>query len=288
MPSSVSPELSAARAVLAPLAPHLTTILDGAAMEMQTDDNPMRFHHSGADLRELLREYLEEVAPDKEILRCSWFEPNRDVKPGVTRRHRCQFAVYRYLDPEIFHASLIEKVETIADDFMSVTDRLNKLAHVTKTTINPEEIEAHRLFNEALSLLARFDAAIGEAHAHLKDGLESTLILDLSVLFSSDFFNELDQLSTHTRPQDADSIVVTVVQISAERIEFTGTGSVNCDLQYGSDGDCSRGDGAEWSASFPFSFSGHALVSDPHKVSVRVEDIEIDTSSYANDDDEPM
>ena len=61
-------------------------------------------------------------------------------------------------------------------------------------------------------------------------------------------------------------------------ITFRGTGSINCDLQYGSDGDCSRGDGLEWSDSYPFTFSGEAETANPKMVTVEREAVEIDTS----------
>jgi len=90
----------------------------------------------------------------------------------------------------------------------------------------------------------------------------------------------LDILSTHTRPQDAEDVEVEIDDIGEETITFSGTGSVLCDLQYGSDGDCERGDGLEFSDSYPFTFSGEARTSNPREVTVDCGDISVDTSSF--------
>jgi hypothetical protein len=44
------------------------------------------------------------------------------------------------------------------------------------------------------------------------------------------FFDELDTLSTHTRPQGAEDVEVEIKKIDEEWIRFRGTGSVLCDL----------------------------------------------------------
>jgi hypothetical protein len=45
------------------------------------------------------------------------------------------------------------------------------------------------------------------------------------------FSDELDILSTHTRPQDAEAIEVQIEDIDAETITFLGNGLVVCDLE---------------------------------------------------------
>jgi hypothetical protein len=99
-------------------------------------------------------------------------------------------------------------------------------------------------------------------------------------VFTSDFFDELDILSTHTRPQEADAIEVQIEDIDTEYITFSGNGNVICDLQYGSDGDCRRGDGLEFSDSFPFTFLGEARSANPEEITVDRGNIMVDTNSF--------
>jgi Predicted pPIWI-associating nuclease len=266
---------------LAPLPAHLRqTLLAGAVASFNDASNPARFTNTGNLLRELLRELFAALSPDGSIRLCRWFIPDETSKTGVTRRHRTLFAVYSYLDPDYFPTNLIEDVNDLAREIRSQVEVLSSFAHPTAATVGTPENVATDSFNSALELFISLFEAIDAARQHVMDALQMDLQEHLADLFTNDFFDDLDTLSTHTRPQDADGIVVTTQEITDEAIRFSGTGIVYCDLQYGSDGDCRRGDGVEWKDSFPFTFTGHAPISEPKLVSVEPADITIDTGKY--------
>lgn len=52
--------------------------------------------------------------------------------------------------------------------------------------------------------------AIASGREHLLDTLEIEIREGLADIFRSDFFDELDILSTHTRPQHAEAIEVEI------------------------------------------------------------------------------
>jgi hypothetical protein len=254
-------------------------LLNGAVASFNEFQNPARFINTGNLLRELLRELFVAVSPDESVKRCGWYTPDPTSKSGVTRRHRTLFAVYSYLDPEYFPEDFVSEVEELAAAVARQVGKLSSFAHPTATSLGKPAAASVGLFNEALELfLALFDA-INSAREHVLDALQADLQTRLPDLFTNEFFDDLDCLSTHTRPQDADGIEVEITKIGEEAIKFTGTGRVYCDLQYGSDGDCARGDGVEWKDSFPFKFAGEAPISEPDKASVEIADVEIDTSS---------
>jgi hypothetical protein len=267
---------------LKPFSGHLRTILAGAFASFADLENPLRFTNTGNALRELLRELLAEIAPDDHVKICKWFTPDPSYD-GITRRHRAMFAVYSYLDPATFPSRFVTEVDELAGEVALNVKKLSAFTHVSKVSLSTTETEAVTTFENTLSMFLRFFDAIASGREHVRDTLESALALDLAILFTSEFFDDLDTLSTHTRPQDAEDIRVQVANIGEETIEFTGTGRVVCDLQYGSDGDCRRGDGLEWTDSFPFAFTGHAETADPHKPMVETSDIQIDTSKYYDD-----
>lgn len=283
MCASLDPELQSVREVLSGNSKHLTTILEGAVASFNETANPLSLQNTGTAIRELIREFLGCLSPDAEIVGSSWFVPDPSSKTGVTRRHRVQFAIYRYLDPRHFRSSLVDAVDTIADDLSSAISDLSALTHITAATIEPDRSTAISLFKRSLTLFVRLVSAIQDARRHLNDEIESALALSLAQLFVDDFFDDLDQLSTHTRPQDADGIEVEVAEITEDGIHFTGSGTVYCDMQFGSDGDCRRGDGVEWEESFPFTFVGVSSLEAPFDPQVNVRDITIDTSSYYDD-----
>lgn len=273
-------KLAELRCRLAPHPVHLRrTLLDGAVISFNETHNPARFINTGNLLRELLRELLAAISPNEKIKLCKWFAPDPTSRTGITRRHRTLFAVYSYLDSAYFPVRFVAEIDALAAAIREHVKELSSFAHPTAATVATPEATAAASFNAALTLFLSLFNAIEEGRAHVLDALRIDLQEHLAELFTNELLNELDTLSSHTRPQDADGIVVGIVEINEEAIRFAGAGRVYCDLQYGSDGDCRRGDGVEWKESFPFTFSGEAPVSDPRDVSVNPADVSVDTSS---------
>jgi len=99
--------------------------------------------------------------------------------------------------------------------------------------------------------------------------------------FHSEFPSELDVLSTHTRPDEFSDIEIDEINIADENIFVKGNGVVSVELQFGSDGDQSKGDGFLSYDKFPFSYEVTlAYNSDRELKIIEVEKFEIDTSSY--------
>jgi hypothetical protein len=265
---------------LAPHPPHLPVILDGAVASFSDTANPLRFSNTATGLRELLRELFVAISPDQSIQGCTWYTADPSSQTGVTRRHRTLFAVYSYLDPQLFPTNFDSSVEALATQIGKQVGALSAFTHITKASLATPEQAAIACFDSTVRLFIRLFDAIDSAREHLKDDLQIELQQRLCDIFTSEFFDALDTLSTHTRPQDAEDVEVEIDDIGKETITFQGTGSVLCDLQYGSDGDCRRGDGLEFSDSYPFSFSGEARTADPRDVTVNRSDISVDTSSF--------
>jgi hypothetical protein len=273
-------KLEKLRQMLAPHSTHLGIILNGSVASFSEISNPLRFSNTANGLRELLRELFAAISPDGSIRTSSWFTPDPTSKTGVTRRNRIVFAVYSYLDPQYFPKDFSSRIDTLATQIVKQVDLLSSLTHVSKESLATSTESAIECFDTTIYLFLSLFESIDTAREHLRDALQIELIERISDIFSSDFFDKLDILSSHTRPQYAEDVDVVIDEISVETISFSGTGSVLCDLQYGSDGDCARGDGLEISDSYPFTFSGEALTSNPRKVRVDHSNIDVDTSSF--------
>jgi len=267
------------RSHLASKASHLPLMLDASLSIIAATSNPLRFSFAALGLRELLREFFKVVAPDAEVAAANWHTVV-DPKHPVTRRDRILFSVYGYVASTFFPKHFSDEVDDLASDLLSKIDDLSKYLHVTPTVLTIPASTLQVEFDDALDLFDQLIESIASARAHVTEELTIRLQEALSAKFCEDFFDELDCLSSHTRPQSADDLEVTIDAIESDQIHFSGSGSVACDLQYGSDGDCRRGDGVEFSDSYPFSFSGTAPVTAPLDVDVPKESIEIDTRSY--------
>jgi hypothetical protein len=265
---------------LNPIGPHLVTILNGAKASLDDTTNPLRSANVANGLRELLRELLEILAPDRELVKAKWFVPNGTSRNGVTRRHRLTFAIYGFVFMSSFPSKFVPIAESQMDEILDTLNDLSKYTHTTAKTLAASGFAEEQLYNRFLSQMADILGTINNARNLLSDELEMVLTDELSSLFVDYTFSSLDELSSHTRPEGADDISVKIVTITPNYIQFEGTGSVSCDMQFGSDGDCRRGDGLEWSTSFPFTFQGKASTETIKEIQIHPADVNVDTTAY--------
>lgn len=260
------------------ISPHLVMILEGALHSYRDIKNPLRFANAATALRELLREVFEELAPDEEIKKCHWFVPDKKARDGITRKHRTLFAVYGYIGKKPFPKEFSEEVEDLARQIVKQVDTLSKFTHVTRERLATPRAQAASDILPSLQLYLQLFEAIDQAKEVFIEELSKILHDELEEIFSNELFDDLDILSTHTQPEYIEFIEkVDVESIDSKEVCFSGSGSLLCRLQYGSDGDLRRGDGIVEHESFPFSFSGFALTKDLKQVTVDKEAIQIDT-----------
>lgn len=109
------------------------------------------------------------------------------------------------------------------------------------------------------------------------ENLEQLLINE----FIYELPSELDMLSTHTRPDEIKDIQLLEVDIKGKQINVQGRGAISVELQYGSDGDQLRGDGAKMYDNFPFHFDLTLEYNKRDELQITdVKTLEIDTSHY--------
>lgn len=108
---------------------------------------------------------------------------------------------------------------------------------------------------------------------------------DMEQLLFQDMLNnipdELDQLSTHTIPDEISNIDIDEIIISDNSIFVKGDGTICVDLDYGSDNDDLVADGYSTSDSFPFKFATKLVYDEKTKrFEIEDADIDVDTSSF--------
>ncbi len=109
------------------------------------------------------------------------------------------------------------------------------------------------------------------------DGIET--LLTNYVLY--EFPDELDELSTHTRPDEVTDVDIDEMKISGTSIFVKGDGVISVELQFGSDGDQDKGDGFKTYDNFPFEFQITLEYNTENELEItEVDKIEVDTSSY--------
>jgi hypothetical protein len=96
--------------------------------------------------------------------------------------------------------------------------------------------------------------------------------------FIDDFPDELDELSTHTKLQVVDSVVIDSIKVYGCDIILKCSGQVGVEVQYGSD--LEQEESQLSSMSYPFIFGGTVTWKDDKYVVTEVDYLRIDTGEY--------
>ncbi|HEY8224870.1 MAG TPA: hypothetical protein VIG25_06300 [Pyrinomonadaceae bacterium] len=260
--------------------PHLAIILTGALRSMRATRNPLRFANAANALRELFREMLETLAPDECVIDCHWFVSDPTSKNGVTRKHRILYSIHGYVGIALFPKKFVHETENLAKRMLHQIDKLQKLTHITEKSLSIPASESKIVFDSVIRSYLQLLTTIKTGKEVSRGRLAEILSQKLDDVFNEEIFENLNLLSGHTSPQYTEQVFVTDIDdTDKDVISFSGSGSILCELQYGSDGDVRRGDGLRTEDSYPFVFSGHASTN-LKTVEVDPDSISIDTSSF--------
>jgi len=243
-------------------------------------DNPLRLNNFAMGLRELSRIVLHDLAPDAAIKACCWYEEekNKDGAVIITRQQRIKYAVHAGLPEDFVENTLLIDVDETIDEFRDLVNTLSKFTHVGPKTFNVVGEDADELAKQALdTFIMLFDTidecrkqVRSEMEEHAKDAVDDEL-LETTV-------QELDQIATHYQVDGCNIDDLKLVEMNATTIKFELHGSVDCQLQYGSDGDYARGDGLRVDDNYPLTCDLVADIADPLKLTV--EGLRVDNSSF--------
>ena len=220
------------------------------------------------------------VAPDQTLQKASWFVPDATSKTGVTRAHRLRYAIYGALPKESYSGNFVIQADLLGKELIGAIDKLSKFTHVTAEILEKLEADAAPMLARVLQRFLQLIEAVRTGHELVMDGLTVEIQECLDGIFQDYTFDELDSLSSHTRADLVEDTQVKIERFDDEWIYFAGTGTINVELQYGSNGDVRRGDGIEADDAYPFRFTGRAPTSDPEKVEIDHQSVDVDTSSF--------
>jgi hypothetical protein len=239
-------------------------------------------------MRELGRIWLEHLALKEHIRQCAWFVQNTELreKIGVTRAQRAKFAVQGPLHDDFVRDTLHIDVDTTVKEYTKLIDRLSSFGHDIEKSFGLPPEEAEREAMDALDTFDRLATLITERHESLlseaadaaKDALADELFGQVQ--------SELDILSTHSIVDGVHLESISITSLDSNRILFEGDGSVDVRLQYGSDADVARDDGAISYDSYPLECKFEADTERPLEITITPGSLHIDTDSFYDDGEE--
>ncbi len=93
----------------------------------------------------------------------------------------------------------------------------------------------------------------------------------------NDFPSEIDSLSTHTQIEEISDAFISDIAVRKNIIEIKGMGTIEAELNWGSDSDRDNDAGGTFSDSYPFEFE--LILNDKHEI-IDIVCLKIDTSSF--------
>jgi hypothetical protein len=222
------------------------------------------------------------LAPKEQIQQCVWFVQNTELreKDGVTRAQRAKFAVQGPLHDDFVREKLHIDMDTTVKEYIKLIDRLSSFGHDIEKSFDLPSDEAEREAMDALDTFDRLATLITERHDSLlseaadaaKDALADELFGQVQ--------SELDILSTHSTVEGVHLESLTITSLDSQRILFEGDGSVDVRLQYGSDADVARDEGAVSYDSYPLDCKFEADTERPLEITIMSGSLHIDTDSF--------
>lgn len=257
-------------------------IFDAAVLGFDSEDNPLRLNNFAFAMRELGRIWLEHLAPKEQIRQCEWFVQNTELreKDGVTRAQRAKFAVQGPLHDDFVRDKLHIDVDTTVKEYTKLVDRLSSFGHDIEKSFGLPPEEAEREAMDALDTFDRLATLIIERHESLLSGAADAAKETLAEELFGQVQSKLDILSTHSTVEGVHLENLTITSLDSNRILFEGDGSVDVRLQYGSDSDVARDEGAVSYDSYPLDCKFEADTERPLEISIMSGSLHINTDSF--------
>jgi hypothetical protein len=255
-------------------------LLAATMQSVQEASNPLRLNNFSASFRELFRHVLVELAPDHQVTATSWFAPDVKNNGRVTRAQKVNYVVHGGLDPVYVEDELGIDVATERKALLKTIDQLNKFTHVNEDSFgsSPEDVERHA-FAVCKALQSFLDCA-DEARKLLCSRVEEKVHDDVVSEAISETILSLDEIASHHCIDEVYVHQIEVTSMDHAEIQFTAYGSVGVELQWGSNSDVRRGEGAVIRDSYPLTCKFISKVDSPEELEVVEDSLCVDTSSW--------
>ncbi|ANY85468.1 hypothetical protein BB934_45450 (plasmid) [Microvirga ossetica] len=233
-------------------------VLTGAMRVVRDEKNPIRLNLFAAAVRELYSHTLHLLAPDERVTKCSWYRLEPGTK-GPTRAQRAKFATQGGLSDE-FIAEVGVDVEHLHRAAIDAINELNKFTHVRPGVIEPDKGKVESFVSEALSALIGLFESFAECSEEVLHTLQDAIDRAAVEAFVLETIPEVDELATHHSVEEAYVEDMAITAVTETTVHFKLSGSLSVELQWGSNSDWRRGDGAKMRQSFPFEMTMQSSV----------------------------
>jgi len=270
-------------------ATHLTALLSvefhkkllaASLTSLEETVNPLSFNNYCTGFRELVRHVLSDLAPDAETKACSWFKRDETSKSGITRAHAITYVIQGGLPGKYVQEVLGIDVSDEKAVLIAAVNQLNKFTHVNESTFGIDTAHAMAKAELAIRALSNVLELAQECRSELARAMEREIHKEVVASVISETIGSIDELATHHCVEGIYVEEVNVTKVASQYIYLQALGTIEVELQWGSNSDLRRGEGAVGSDSFPFVCDLQSHVDSPDVLEVIEDALCVDTSSW--------
>ncbi|MCA0930162.1 pPIWI-associating nuclease domain-containing protein [Ruegeria profundi] len=259
--------------------PFVHVTLEGAAGVLGDTNNPLRLNLFSTSVRMLFEHIMGPLAPKEEVVNCSWYEPVPNTN-GPVRAQRIQYWLQGGLSDEYVTEEFQLKPQEMRARLVKAFNNLSKHVHGRSDTlivdIAAQEAEAKATLDAVEELLTTYHESRRALIVPLVDSLDESAVQSML----SETILDVDELATHHTIDDICPMSTTVDSIDHATVHYRVSGDIEVTLQWGSNSDRRKGDGAELGHSFPFVCTFDVPVDDPSNIADAEVSFGVDTSGW--------
>lgn len=229
-------------------------LLNAVFQNLNDKTNTLRYNNFAYSLRELSRHFLKRLAPDEQVLKCSWYKNEIQNKDnGITRRQRIVYAIQgglsdAYLRDEL-NLSFNDKITEILKSISS----LSKFTHINKDTFNINGEVLINMVNDTSNKFLSLFKLITACNNSLIKKIEERIAEKIDEHTVNECIEEIDELSTHHNIEFSNIDRMSICMINSSEIKLKIEGYLHVRQQWGSNRDVRNDEGFVQKNNFSFS-----------------------------------
>lgn len=246
---------------------------------VEDHDNPLRLNNFAYSMRELIRHILKRLAPDKNVLSCTWYKNETSKKDIISRSERSYYSVQGGLSNTYIEEVLGIEVKETHKKLLKAIEQLNKFTHIEPTTFNLSSDDVENYSNKTIKAIFDFLTLIDICRIEIIEQLYEQIDNETVNEVLKETLDSLDVLATHYYIDEVYIDTIELYNIDHKTIFFKVIGTLTCELQWGSNGDIRHDNGHIAQRSFPFYCELVSPVEEPDAIEIIEGSLGVDTSS---------
>jgi hypothetical protein len=254
-------------------------VLDGAQHALADIENPLRLNFFSTAMRILFEHTMDIYAPEADVIRAEWFRSERDGG-SPTRWQRVRFAIQGGFSEAFITHQLGVDATPIRARLLGAINEMSKHVHGRAETVIRVRTDQDNVIQRTSNAMLEFLTIMHECRNAILEPLAEKLDEAAIDALLNETIQSVDELASHHSLDEVDVEDIRVASIGVDTIRYRVSGSVEVILQWGSNSDVRRGDGAEIGQSFPFHCDFELPLNEPWDLSLAEPIYVVDTSSW--------